>query len=98
MVYLNLHCPGAPKRFVVGSGKSHQPLSVDEYFRRIYYEAINLVTNAIRQRFNQPGFKAYIMGTLLLNALKPGIDVTDKLKYISEKYADDVNVTHLKAQ
>ena len=48
-----------------GSGKFHQPLSVDEYFRRIYY-------------FNQPGFKAYNnMETLLLNALKPGIDVTD---------------------
>ena len=38
------------------------------------------------------------METLLLNALKPGIDVTDELKYMSEKYADDVNVTLLKAQ
>ena len=58
-----------------------------------------MVTNAITQRFNQPGFKAYsIMETLLLNALKPGIDVTDELKYMSEKYADDVNVTLLKAQ
>ena len=25
----------APQRFEVGSGKSHQPLSVDDYFRRI---------------------------------------------------------------
>ena len=62
------------------------------------YEAIDLVTNAIRQRFDQPGFKTYsIMETLLLNALKPGIDVTDELKYMSEKYAEDVNVTLLKA-
>ena len=38
------------------------------------------------------------METLLLNALKPGIDVTDELKYMSEKYAEDVNVTLLKAQ
>ena len=90
----------APKRFVVGSGESHQPLSVDEHCRRIYYEAIDLVTNAIRQRFDQPGFKAYcIMEALLLNALKPGTDVTDELKYMSEKYADDVNIiTLLKAQ
>lgn len=88
-----------PKRFEVGSGQSHQPSSAEEYFRRLYYEAIDLVTNAITQRFNQPGFKAYsIMETLLLNALKPGIDVTDELKYMSEKYADDVNVTLLKAQ
>ncbi|KAL5509599.1 hypothetical protein EMCRGX_G004993 [Ephydatia muelleri] len=88
-----------PKRLEVGSGQSHQPSSADEYFRRVYYEAIDLVTNAIRQRFDQPGFKAYsIMETLLLNALKPGIDVTDELKYMSEKYAEDVNVTLLKAQ
>ena len=65
----------------------------------MYYEAIDLVTNAIRQSFDQPGIKAYsIMETLLLNALKPGIDVTDELKYMSEKYAEDVNVTLLKAQ
>ena len=38
------------------------------------------------------------METLLLNALKLGIDVTDELKYMSEKYAEDVNVTLLKAQ
>ena len=38
------------------------------------------------------------METLLLNALKPGIYVTDELKYMSEKYAEDVNVTLLKAQ
>ena len=88
-----------PKRFEVGSGQSHQPSSADEYFRRVYYEAIDLVTNAIRQRFDQPGFKPYsIMETLLLNALKPGIDVTDELKYMLEKYAEDVNVTLLKAQ
>ena len=39
-----------------------------------------------------------IMEILLLNALKLGIDVTDELKYMSEKYAEDVNVTLLKAQ
>ena len=33
------------------------------------------------------------METLLLNALKPGIDVTDELKYMSERYVEDVNVT-----
>ena len=38
------------------------------------------------------------METLLLNALKPGIDVTDELKYMSEKYAEDVYVTLLKVQ
>ena len=37
-----------PKRFEVGSRQSHQPSSADEYFRRVYYEAIDLVTNAIR--------------------------------------------------
>ena len=54
----------------------------------------------MQQRFDQPGFKAYsIMEALLLNALKPGTDVTDELKYMSEKYADDVNIiTLLKAQ
>ena len=30
-----------PKRFEVGSGQSHQPSSADEYFRRVYYEAID---------------------------------------------------------
>ena len=35
------------KRFEVGSGQSHQPSSADEYFRRVYHCAKNVVYDSV---------------------------------------------------
>ena len=38
-------------------------------FRQMYFEAINLITNAVKDRFNQPGFELYCnLEDLLLRA------------------------------
>ena len=42
---------------------------VEEYYRPIYYEALDLITNCIRQRFKQPGYKTCSeLKALILNA------------------------------
>ena len=57
----------APARIEVGSGQPTFPETPKDHYRRIYFEAIDLIVNAIEQRFSQPSFAAYEkMESLLL--------------------------------
>ena len=45
-------------------------LHFQDYYRRIYFEAIDLTVNAIDQRFDQPSFDTYAeMESLLIKTL-----------------------------
>lgn len=41
------------------------PASPESYFKRIYFEAIELITNAITARFDQQDYKNVIEGLLM---------------------------------
>ena len=42
-----------PRRFEVGEGESHFPVTVEEqHYRRYYFEALDLTINCIRQRLD----------------------------------------------
>lgn len=47
----------APRRFEEGEGTSEYPSTAKDYYRRIYFEGIDLITSAIRNRFDQKGFQ-----------------------------------------
>ena len=49
----------APKHFEEGSGPSEFPLSVEEEYCRVYFEAIDLSVMSIRNRFDQKGFQTF---------------------------------------
>lgn len=49
----------APVRIEIGSGPPTFPETLEDHYRRIYFEAIDLIVNAIEQRFSQPSFAAY---------------------------------------
>ena len=60
----------APRRIEIGTGEPTYPVTAQGYYRRIYFEAIDLMMNAIDQRFDQPSFDTYAkMEPLLIKTL-----------------------------
>ena len=51
----------APRRIEIGTGEPTYPVTAQDYYRRIYFEAIDLMMNAIGQRFEQPSFDDIIV-------------------------------------
>lgn len=48
-----------PKRFQEGDAVHFFPTTTEDCYRQKYYEALDLVTACIRDRFDQPGYKVY---------------------------------------
>ena len=42
----------APRRIEIGTGEPRHPMTAQDYYRRTYFEAIDLTMNAIDQRFD----------------------------------------------
>ena len=58
-----------PRRYEVGlsTGDFHQEPKA--YYRQLYFEAIDVIVNCIKTRFDQPGYKIYSsLVTLLIKA------------------------------
>ena len=45
-----------PRRFELGDSEGDHPATVKDHYRRIYFEAIDLIIAAIDNRFQQKGF------------------------------------------
>ena len=68
------------------------------HWRRIYFEAIDLMMNAIDQRFEQPSFDTYAkMESLLIKSLNSQ-DKSEELNFMEKLYNDDVNISMLTGQ
>ena len=88
----------APRGIEIGTGEPAYPATTQDYYRQIYFESIDLMVNAIEQRFDQPSFAAYAkMESLLVKALNSQ-DNSRELQFIEISYADDVDVGMLTAQ
>ena len=89
----------APRIIEIGTGerKPTYPVTAQDYHRRIYFEAIDLMTNAIDQRFDQPSFDTYAkMESLLIKILNPQ-DKSEELKFMKKLHNDDVDISVLTA-
>ena len=88
----------APKRLEVGTGESHFPSTVKEYYRIHYFEAIDLLVSCIKGRFDQPGYKVCSkLKTVLLNAAS-GKEFHTEFDEVMKLYGCDFNSTNLKSQ
>ena len=88
----------SPARLEVGSGAPSYPTTAKDYFRRVYYEAIDLIVSAIDQRFNQESFSSYAqMETLLVKAAN-GEDYEAEFKFLEASYSEDVDTGALPGQ
>ena len=87
-----------PKRFEVGEGDGYHSPTVQDYFRMIYYEALDLTVSSIQERFNQPGYAIYSnLESLLLKAAKQE-DYSCELKEVLSFYKGDFNDKDLATQ
>ena len=85
----------APRRIEIGTGEPTYPVTAQDFYRRIYFEAIDLMMNAIDQRFDQPSFDTYAkMESLLIKTLNSQ-DKSEELKFMEKPYNDDVNLGSL---
>ena len=81
------------RRIEIGTGEPTYPVTAQRYYRRIYFEAIDLMMNTIDQRFDQPSFDTNAkMESLLIKTLNSQ-DKSEELKFMEKLYNDDVNIS-----
>ena len=88
----------APRRIEIGTGKPTYPVTAQDYYKRTYLEAIDLMMNAIDQLLDQPSFDTYAKMEFLLIKTLNSQDESEELKFIEIPYNDDVNISMLTAQ
>ena len=48
-----------PKRYDDGASEGDHPRNCKDFYHKEYYEALDLIINSIKSRFDQPGYRAY---------------------------------------
>ena len=88
-----------PRRFEEGREDTHSyPSTPEDHYRKIYFEAIDLIVNCITDRFNQPGFLIYQhVESLLLKAANCK-EYQSELKFVLEFYGSDLDGSSLSTQ
>ena len=80
------------KRFEEYSSQWSHPESPEDYYRQIYFEVIDNVTELIKSYFNQPELNVHgHMEKLLLSSIR-GESSDEELQCISDTFGDDINV------
>ena len=88
----------APRHLQVGSSDGDFHSSVEDHYRAVYYEVLDLVTTGITERFDQPGYKIYQnVEDLILKACQ-GKQCEEELDFVCTHYKDDVNKYQLQSQ
>ena len=87
-----------PRRFEIGESEPSFSSTPKQYYRRVYYEALDLVTNAITDRFNQPGFRVYRKTQDLLLKAVHGSDYKEDFEFVVNFYGDVFNASQLEVQ
>lgn len=89
----------APRRSDDGSTTDGSfPVTVEDHYRRIYYEALDLIVSCISTRFDQQGFKVYCNVQNLLLKAAQGVEYSLELDYVTKFYGSDFNPELLKTQ
>ena len=84
----------------VGSAEGYHSASVQEYYRQLYFEALDLVITGITDRFDQPGYVIYKnLEGLLVNAANnmPYDECLSEAGSLNF-YKDDFKLTELSVQ
>ena len=68
------------------------------FYRRIYFDAIDTVTNCIKTRFSQPGYRTIRnIEQLILNVIN-GLEYQNQLEYVLSHYSKEINQYRLSTQ
>ena len=88
----------APWHLEVGSSLGDHPSSIEDHYRVIYYEALDLVIQGITNQFDQPGYLVYRNLEELLVKSSTGCEYETQLDFVCEFYKDDVSKDQLQVQ
>lgn len=87
-----------PRRCETGNAEAYHSSSVEEYYRKIYFEVIDSAASRITDRFDQPGYATYSnLEALLLKAAHKE-DFSHEINEVTSVYKDDLNTSELKTQ
>lgn len=84
-----------PKQFDDGNAEPEYDGSPKNMYRRIYFESLDLLVQAIEDRFDQPGYKMYsCLESLLIKAVKKE-NYSNELQEVLRVYKHDFNASNL---
>ena len=80
-----------PKRYKIGEGGGYAVEDVETRYRVVYFEALDLLINGIKDCFQQPGYQNW-------RSCWWSQDTTEELEFICRFYGDDLHADVLKMQ
>ena len=83
-----------PRRFEDGEPTNY-PQDSKTYYRRAYFEALELVVNAIQDRFDQPDYRCYRHLEELRIRTVRGEDIDEELRLVCDLYGEDFHRSQL---
>ena len=87
-----------PQCFEQGNAPPEFHSTPKDLYRQVYYEALDLLVQAIGDRFDQSGYKTYCcLEALILNAVKRE-DFSKELKTVLDVYGSDLSASNLQTQ
>ena len=76
-------------------GQSHPPDSPRDHYRQEYYNAIDVLTSSVRDRFDQSSFLVFQnLESLMIKTIK-GENFSCELKFVKERYDTDIDTEDL---
>ena len=88
----------APQRLEVGSAEGSHSATVEDHYRRQYYEVIDIAISSITGRFDQPGYRMYRNLECLLVSAANGQECDQFFESVTGLYKDDFDRSLLSAQ
>ena len=88
----------APQRLEVGSAEGSHSATVEDHYRRQYYEVIDIAISSITGRFDQPGYRMYRNLECLLASAANGQECDQFFESVTGLYKDDFDRSLLSAQ
>ncbi len=79
----------APSRYEIGDGEGFHLSLVEDHYRLLYFEAIDLAIMSIQDRFNQSGFLMYQNLEELLIKAANSKDYSSEMEKVVSFYGDD---------
>ena len=79
-------------------GESHFPATVEDKFRQIFFEALDLIVTSIESRFDQPGYKVYKNLQQLLVKAANREDMGSEFEFVTDFYGQDFATRQLDCQ
>lgn len=88
----------APRRFEEGSSDGHHPTTPKDFYRRQYFECLDLIVNCVRDRFRQPGYAVLRNLEDLLLKCTRSEDYKSEFEFVTNFYKDVLEPSTLKTQ